>query len=334
MLSQTFPLDVGWQTILKDMGLRPEFVLRRAGLPEDLLSRTGQSLSTTEYFRFWTALEAEAATPLFPLQLIERVSAESFTPPLFAALCSAHLMQATQRLAKYKQLVAPMALDLQVAKNGDLTLTPRWLLAEADVPYSLQVVEIGFFLRLARMATRETICAKNVVLPNLPDAPHVKRYADFFGVAMTTGTPLAITFSAADALRPFLTASEGMWNVFEPDLRRRLSQLDGTADVKERVKAVLLELLPSNAATIEAVAERLGMSKRTLQRRLESEGESFRGLVNGTRESLARHYLANTNMSGGEIAFLLGFEEPNSFYRAFHDWTGQTPDTVRNKASH
>jgi AraC-like DNA-binding protein len=93
---------------------------------------------------------------------------------------------------------------------------------------------------------------------------------------------------------------------------------------------VLLELLPSNAATIEKAAERLGMSKRTLQRRLEDEGENFRALVNGTRESLARHYLGHTTMSGGEIAFLLGFEDPNSFYRAFQDWTGQTPDGARH----
>ena len=71
------------------------------------------------------------------------------------------------------------------------------------------------------------------------------------------------------------------------------------------------------------------MSKRTLQRRLEEEGENFRVLINRCRENLARHYLSNTNLSGYEIAFLLGFEDPNSFYRAFMAWTGQTPETVR-----
>ena len=121
-----------------------------------------------------------------------------------------------------------------------------------------------------------------------------------------------------------------MWRVFEPDLRRRLGELEDTATTAERVQALLLELLPSSAATMELVAERLAMSKRTLQRRLEDEGRTFRALVNDTRERLARHYLTQTRMSGGEIAFLLGFEDPNSFYRAFHEWTGQTPDTVRH----
>jgi AraC-like DNA-binding protein len=120
-----------------------------------------------------------------------------------------------------------------------------------------------------------------------------------------------------------------MWQVFEPELRRRLSQLDATASTSERVRAVLLELLPGNEATIEKTAERLGMSKRTLQRRLEDEGENFRALINTCRENLARHYLRNTSLPGYEIAFLLGFEDPNSFYRAFMAWTGQTPETAR-----
>ncbi|WP_040277592.1 helix-turn-helix domain-containing protein, partial [Xanthomonas citri] len=177
---------------------------------------------------------------------------------------------------------------------------------------------------------REPVQALRVVLPRLPPGAYARRYERFFGVPVRHGEAPAITFGAADALRPFLTVNEGMWRVFEPDLRRRLSELDAAATTVERVRAVLLELLPSNMATIEKAAERLGLSKRTLQRRLEDEGANFRALVNATRESLARHYLGSTTMTGGEIAFLLGFEDPNSFYRAFLEWTGQTPDTARN----
>lgn len=330
MQNKTFPVDIGWQALLKDFGLQPSHVLRRAGLPEDLLSRGRHGLSTEDYFRFWLALEAEAGDVMFPLRIVEAVSAESFDPPLFAALCSANLMQAVQRLAKYKQLVAPMSLEVDVGKAGELTVSPRWLSVQTDVPYSLQVAEIAFFLRLARLATREPIKALRVALPKLPPSAYAKRYENFFGAPVQHGENPSITFAAADILRPFLTANEGMWRVFEPDLRRRLSELDAAATTAERVRAVLLELLPSNSATIEKTAERLGMSKRTLQRRLEDEGENFRALVNATRESLARHYLGNTTMSGGEIAFLLGFEDPNSFYRAFQDWTGQTPDSARH----
>lgn len=325
----TFTLDIGWQALLKDFGLHPGHVLRRAGLPEDLLVRQGQVLSTEEYFRFWRALEIESNDPMFPLRIVETVTAESFSPPLFAALCSANLVQAVQRLSRYKELVAPMSLDVATGKAGELSITPRWLSAGLEVPYSLVVAEIAFFVRLVRIATRESVKALRVTLPQRPPGAYARRYEVFFGAPVQQGTSPVIAFAAEDAFRPFLTANEGMWRVFEPDLRRRLGELDATASTAERVRAVLLELLPSNTATIEKTAERLGLSKRTLQRRLEDEGENFRALVNGTREDLARHYLGNTSMSGGEIAFLLGFEDPNSFYRAFHDWTGQTPDSAR-----
>ncbi|KPW46453.1 AraC family transcriptional regulator [Pseudomonas syringae pv. antirrhini] len=328
--NQTFSVDIGWKALLKDFGIQPSHVLRRAGLPEDLFSREGHGLTTEEYFRFWRSLEAEAGDVMFPLRIVETVSVESFDPPLFAALCSTNLMQAVQRLAKYKQLLAPMSLEVEVGNGGELTVLPRWLTVQMQVPFSLQVAEIAFYVRLARLATREPVKALRVALPELPPSAYSRRYEKFFGVPVQQGTAPSITFSAADMLRPFLTVNAGMWRVFEPDLRRRLSELDATSTTAERVRAVLLELLPSNAATIEKAAERLGMSKRTLQRRLEDEGENFRAMVNATRENLARHYLTNTKMSGGEIAFLLGFEDPNSFYRAFQDWTGQTPDSARN----
>ncbi len=328
--NQTFSMNIGWKALLKDLGLRADYVLRRAGIPEDLFSRAEPGLVTADYFRFWCALEAEARDPMFSLRIVETVSVESFDPPLFAALCSANLMQAVQRLAKYKQLLAPMSLEVEVGNSGELTVSPSWLALPTEVPLSLQVAEIAFFVKLARLATREPVKALRVALPELPPSVYARRYENFFGTPMQLGASPSITFAATDVLRPFLTVNEGMWRVFEPDLRRRLSELDATATTAERVRAVLLELLPSNAATIEKAAERLGLNKRTLQRRLEDEGENFRTLVNATRESLARHYLSNTTMSGGEIAFLLGFEDPNSFYRAFQDWTGQTPDSARH----
>lgn len=330
--NQTFALDFGWNALLKDLGIHPERVLRRAGLPADLLARTGHGLTTQEYFRFWRSLEEEAGDPMFAVRIVETISAESFNPPLFAALCSDNLMQAVRRLATYKQLVAPMSLDVHVASDGVLTITPRWTLAQGEVPASLEIAELAFFVKLLRLATREQMSAHRVTLRTPPAPAMARRCTDFFGVAIERDAQPSISFTAENALHPFLTLNKAMWRAFEPDLRRRLSELDATATTAQRVRALLLDLLPSNAASIEVVADRLAMSKRTLQRRLDFEGENFRTLVNSTRESLARHYLANTAMSGGEIAFLLGFEDPNSFYRAFHEWTGQTPETVRYAA--
>jgi len=70
-------------------------------------------------------------------------------------------------------------------------------------------------------------------------------------------------------------------------------------------------------------------SARTLQRQLSQEGTSFQAILAGTRESLARHYLTSGELRTSEIAFLLGYDDTNSFYRAFRSWTGTTPDAIR-----
>ena len=77
------------------------------------------------------------------------------------------------------------------------------------------------------------------------------------------------------------------------------------------------------------MATRLGTSGRTLQRRLQEEGTTFQGLLGEPRHALARHYLQTTTLSSAEISFLLGFEDPNSFFRALSAWTGETPERAR-----
>jgi len=326
--AKTFPVDAGWRTLLRDLGVKPADVMRRAGLPEDLLARPQAGLSTAEYFSFWRSLEAAVGDPLFPLRLVDAITPEVFSPPIFAALCSPNLRLATQRLSQYKRLVAPMALDLTVDKRGALSLSPRWLDALVAPPLSVVASELAFFVRLVQLATREPIHAVQVTMPTIPDP--LPEYERYFGASIRKGKAASISFSASDAELPFLTANDAIWQVFEPDLRRRLAELDETASTSERVRALLLESLPSGQASMDSIAGRMAMSKRTLQRRLGEDGVTFQSLVNQTREALARHYLSRTTLSNGEISFLLGFEDPNSFFRAFHDWTGCTPDELRH----
>jgi AraC-like DNA-binding protein len=91
----------------------------------------------------------------------------------------------------------------------------------------------------------------------------------------------------------------------------------------------LLAALPSRLVTVEAVARKLALSPRTLQRQIMAEGTSYQRILRETRESLARHYLERTALPASEISLLLGFDEPNSFYRAFKTWTGTSPEKAR-----
>ncbi|MEB7558277.1 AraC family transcriptional regulator ligand-binding domain-containing protein [Kluyvera cryocrescens] len=157
----------------------PGDILHRAHLPDETYSRVERGLDTDEYIRLWHALEAGMNNPAFPLPLVEKVSADVLDPPLFAALCSTNMMQAVQRLARYKQLIAPMVLETAVNNSGILTISSRWLSA-TDIPVSLQVAELAFLLRLARLATHEPIRALNVLLPQLPTSAQAGYFTRFF----------------------------------------------------------------------------------------------------------------------------------------------------------
>lgn len=323
----TYTFEQSWRVLLADLGVSPANVLRRASLPAGLFARERVALTQPEYFRLWRGVEEEAADPALPLRIGASIRAESFDPPLFAALCSPNLDTALGRVAQYKALTCPMRLDVQIRRHAT-TLSLSWLDAREAPPRMLVATELVFFVALARLATRARVQPLAVESP-VPLEP-AEAHASWFGVAPRRGPRPALTFAPADARRPFVTANEGMWRSFEPELKRRLAELDGRASTAKRVKASLLELLPSGAASIQAVAARIGASARTLQRRLRDEDTSFAAVLAETRSELARHYLAKTALTAPEISFLLGFEDPNSFYRAFRAWTGATPEEARS----
>ncbi|MEM8933800.1 MAG: AraC family transcriptional regulator ligand-binding domain-containing protein, partial [Acidobacteriota bacterium] len=319
--SNVFTVGPGWRILLLDVDLSPVNVLRRAGLPDDLFARQRATLDSGQYFRLWRSIGEEADDPEISLRLATSISMEAFDPPIFAAMCSADLNTALQRLARHKRLLAPMALhvDIQPSRT-DLEL--EWFDDVADAPEVLVATELVFFVQIARMATRTEIQPLFVRSPR-PLEPRAA-YEAYFGIPVETGGLAKISYRADDATRPFLTVNDAMWSFFEPELRRRLSELDATATMADRVHGALLELLPGGGASAKAVARKLAVSTRTLQRRLQEEGESFRSIVSATREQLAWHYLKSSAISGAEISYLLGFDDPNSFFRAFQGWTGQT----------
>ncbi|WP_270450015.1 helix-turn-helix domain-containing protein [Lactobacillus crispatus] len=108
-----------------------------------------------------------------------------------------------------------------------------------------------------------------------------------------------------------------MWDYFKPELTKRLSELSVDDSTSARVRSILTELLPNGEFTIDDVAKKLGYSKQTLQRKLSSENTTFQKQLNSTREVLALNYLQNTDMTTSDIAYLLGYQEFNSFLRAF-----------------
>ncbi len=325
MADDRYALDPAARALLVDLDVDPIHVLRRAGLPADLWSRAPVRLSEDDYFALWSALEEEAADPNLPIRIAQVLSPEVFDPPLFAALASPNLNVAAQRIATYKKLVGPVDLDVDIGPS-ETTLRYRWP-TRIGPPPVLVLSELLFWIALARIATRHRVRPSRITTPDPPADQDA--YRNYTGVRIESRPEQSISFGAVDAARPFLVANDDMWALFEPGLKKRLAELEHDATWADRVKAALLELLPTGRATMRDVSHQLGTSTRTLHRRLQAEGTTFQAVLDSTRESLARHYLASPALSTTDIAFLLGYEEPSSFHRAFHNWTGQAPQHLR-----
>ena len=115
-------------------------------------------------------------------------------------------------------------------------------------------------------------------------------------------------------------------------MRDYLNHLDKN-NIVERVKAAIVDELPSGHISDARIARALFMTERTLQRRLQAEGTTFKKLLTEVRQELADQYIRDSSLTLQEISFLLGFAELSSFSRAFKRWKGMSPKHYRTSQS-
>ncbi|MBZ5554633.1 MAG: AraC family transcriptional regulator [Acidobacteriia bacterium] len=131
--------------------------------------------------------------------------------------------------------------------------------------------------------------------------------------------------------QPLVKADLGLCAVLDRHATEMLDGLPRQVDLIARLRRTLAQSLRGGSPGVEALARELGMSTRTLQRRLSEEGTSYHRLLEDLRHDLSRKYLLEPGLATGEVAYLLGFSEPSAFHRAFRQWTGMTPGDYRQR---
>jgi AraC-like DNA-binding protein len=116
---------------------------------------------------------------------------------------------------------------------------------------------------------------------------------------------------------------------FETHLEAEVAKLEDDSALDRQVRIQVSQSLSEGVPTLSEIARRLGMSGRTLQRRLSDHGYSYQTLVDESRRQLAKRLLQQTDFSLVEVAFMTGFSEQSAFTRAFKRWAGQTPRSFR-----
>lgn len=308
--------------------LSPERVLRRAGLPEDYLVSETRGVTARDWFAVWQALVAEDGKPDIALRLGQALARGPFVPALFAFSCSPNIEMGLTRLALFKPLIGPIKLEVERREDA-VVVTYTSVDPEVPMPPCVARFEAVYFLECCRIFTGEHIVPLAVGMTGEP-APW-QPLTQMLGVQPEPARAFHLTFSVHDATLPLITQNEEMWAGFEENLRKKMLNRNVQVDMTERVRNALFEALPSGRHTADDICKRLHTSKRTLQRRLKDEGTSFQEVLDQTRSDLSHHYLKKPEVSVVEISYLLGYQDPGSFYRAFQGWTGKTPADVRSQ---
>jgi AraC-like DNA-binding protein len=189
-------------------------------------------------------------------------------------------------------------------------------------------------MRICRQVTDSRVAPRHLRFRHHRDATPAE-FRTFFGADIEFDAEAdEIVFAAAVASLPLVRRDNFLNDLLrryaEETLARRSRQ---RGHVRSTVEEILPELLPHGRACASEVARRLGMSSRTLSRKLHHEGLGFADILNELRVALAQRYLLDRKLPISEIAWLLGYREVSSFTHAFRRWCGMTPRQFRLRNS-
>lgn len=324
-----FPLDKNYAVLLKSYGISVDELLKKAKLPLDIFVRNNPCVTSKEYYRFMKAIEELVPDKKMPILLATADNIETITPPIFGAYCSSNAKECIKRIAQYKALAGAITFEVYEQNEHEITVEIKGD-ENIELPEIIVGIEMVLLTNLIRKATKENIIPLRISVLK----PFINpEYEHFLEQKANKGLVNSITFSSDDAKIPFITRNESMWNFFEPELKKRLSEMDTDDSFSAKVRSVLVEILPAGKTTIEDVAVTLGISKRSLQRKLKEEDTTFQKQLNHVRELLAKNYIQNTQLSSEDIAYLLGYQDLNSFFRAFSIWTGKSVTAYKQETS-
>jgi AraC-like DNA-binding protein len=311
-------------------GVDSAALLAAVGLAPELLASPEARVPLATVRALWDEAAARSGDVHFGLHAGEAVPRGAFGVLEYTAGAGATLGDGLRLLARYTRLVdqaAEVTLEVQGARATLCHALPGDPLGAG--PHASAFILAGL-LSYARQATGTPLAPLEVRLPH-PAPADAREHARVFGGPVRFGAPdVALVLPASALPLPLATADAGLLAILQAHAEELLARLAPPAgETTSRVRALLLPRLAEGEPEVGAAARALGLSSRTLQRRLADEGATFREVHDALRRELALRHVGEGRLSLAEVAFLLGFQEPSAFHRAFRRWTGTTPGAWR-----
>lgn len=308
-------------------------LFKQAGLSPAKLGSGTARFPVANMIQLWNLARDASGDDGFGIAAGERWSATTFHALGFAWLASNSLGEALRRMARYGRFLNDgleyALLSEQVQYRFRISLDPNGAQTKAnDVSSDAGIVAL---LKMCRLLLGNSFSPMQITCPHAPNGAGIVletvarcpiRYDEDY---------IEMVFDRHDIERKLPSGNEELTQAHEQIILKHLADLK-QADLSTRAQLAILEQLPSGNIKESDIAAELGLSSRTLQRRLLEEGLSFQGLLQETRQKLADQYIRDENLSISEIAYLLGFSEQANFTRAFKRWNGQSPSRFRATA--
>lgn len=315
-------------------GVETQDLVKELGLTPDGPIDPSQMVSSAQYYDFFAALADRDPRGLeLPLRIGAAMRSDEYGAFGLAWKSAPDLRGSYIRSERYGRVLGNAeTYSLEQSADGLL--------------YNLEKAGDGSLgMLLSNEASLSAVLAISQEVSTAPFVPeavffsHASRgdpsaYAAHFGCPVHFESDRdALLVSEESLAVPNKLGDETIAQFFDRHLEQELAARADENSLEKRVRLAVAQLLSEGIPTLSLIASNLGMSSRTLQRRLSGKGESFQNLVDLARRELAQQLLRDTDYSLAEIAFLTGFAEQSGFTRAFKRWAGQTPRSYRLRST-
>jgi AraC-like DNA-binding protein len=312
-------------------GLHVGALLRDAGIDSDAEADPDVRLHGRRFIELLEYAARETGDSALALRYAARVPWQDLGVLAHVVLHSATIGAAMTHACRYLAVQQTIGRASVEVERGEARVV--YTVTDPAVGQHAQHSEsvVAICTRLCREGTGDATWAPRTVLFRHRAPANVDEHRRFFRAPLRFGADHdALVLAPAELRRPFRTADPSLLPALlrhADDVLARQRGADVIADVRREV----IEAIGRSDASIEGVAAALGLSARSLQRRLGEHDLSFKDVVAEARLALAKRYLGDPSLSLTDAAFLLGYSDLSAFSRAFRRWTGTSPQTARRK---
>lgn len=313
-------------------GRDPDAFLAAAGLDRPELADPDARLTFSRYYRVQELALAWTGDPALGLHLGERASLSAFHVVGFLCAHCSSLRQALSALDRYRPLLLELDGPVLEEAGGAAELRFRFRDDRGRCDRMGAEFTVAAVVQIGRMCLGRAASPREVRFEH-PAPPYHAEVRRVLGAPVAFGADATrLCFDGALLDAPLLHANPDLFRVLAGEADRKLAGL-AEAPLRDRVRALVLEEREAGRLTMQEVSRRLGLSERSLRRRLDDEGVSYAAVVKEAIAEAAQRRLRDASVPIKGIADQLGFSEPSAFHRAFKRWTGMTPQQFRDGAA-